>query len=189
MQKVFAIARLTLRSAVRSKLVLTLLLILTAIVIVLPITIKGDGTHTGRTQILLSYCVGLVTILLSMACVWYGSAGIAGEITDHSLQMVTVKPIRRGGIWLGKWFGLLSLNAIMLAFCGLIIYALLQFGFKTRDLSVSDQETMSEEILVARRLLLPEPSPQVETRIQNIWEQVKADGKISKDHESSATLE
>ena len=38
------------------------------------------------------------------------------------MQMVAVKPIARWQVWLGKWLGILSLNAVLLALAGAAIF-------------------------------------------------------------------
>jgi hypothetical protein len=64
-----------------------------------------------------------------------------------------VKPIPRWRIWLGKWLGIMSLNAVLLGFSGLGVYALLQW--RATKLPLQEQETLRNEILVARGSIRP----------------------------------
>jgi len=125
MQQIFAIAQLSIRNAVRSKIVISLLVLLLASVVLLPLTIKGDGTLAGFIQILLSYTLGLASFILALTTLWAGSAAVASEINDKTIQMAAVKPVSRWQIWMDKWLGLNFMNAVLLTMCGLTTYGLL----------------------------------------------------------------
>src|SRR5262249_23237709 len=51
-------------------------------------------------------------------------------------------------IWLGKWLGILSLNAVLLALCGASVYALLLW--RATRLPPEQQKMLRNEVLVAR---------------------------------------
>lgn len=128
MRAVLAIARATLRSALRSRVILALLCLLLLAIIGLPLTIKGDGTSEGFVRILISYTLGAVTFLLSTATIWSGCAAISTEITEKRIHLILSKPVSRTQVWLGHWLGLLILNGSLLIVAGLTIYALLQWN-------------------------------------------------------------
>src|SRR5687768_2979203 len=114
MRRTLAITLLTLRAAFRYRLVLVLSVILIAGVALLPAMIKDDGTARGFTQIILTYTLSLTTALLGFATLWLSCGILAREIEESQMQMVAVKPIARWQIWLGKWLGILVLNAMLL---------------------------------------------------------------------------
>lgn len=64
------------------------------------------------------------------------------------MQMVVVKPIARWKIWLGKWLGIVSLNAALLAISGAGVFFLLQW--RATKLPEREQEVLQNEVLVAR---------------------------------------
>jgi hypothetical protein len=64
------------------------------------------------------------------------------------MQMVVVKPIARWQIWLGKWLGIMSLNAALLALSGASVYGLLQW--RASRLPSDEQKILRNEVLVAR---------------------------------------
>ena len=64
------------------------------------------------------------------------------------MQMVAVKPIARWQIWLGKWLGIMSLNAALLALSGGSVYGLLQW--RAARLPADEQTILRNEVLVAR---------------------------------------
>src|SRR5438034_9048926 len=128
MQRILAIAFLTVKAAFRYRLVIVLATLLLLAVVALPLVIKHDGTARGFTQILLTYTLSVITALLGFSTLWLACGTLARDVEDCQMQMVAVKPIARWEIWLGKWLGLLMLNAALLAVAGGSVYALLQWG-------------------------------------------------------------
>src|SRR6059036_1662524 len=127
MQRLFAIAWLTWKAAFRFRLFLVLAFLLLAAVVGLPLLIKDDGTALGFTQILLTYTLTTITALLGLSTLWLACGTLARDIEECQIQMVAVKPIPRWQIWLGKWLGIMSLNAVLLAISGGCVFCLLQW--------------------------------------------------------------
>lgn len=148
MQKVLAIALLTWRAAYRYRLfwVVTVMLLLS--VVALPLLLKDDGTARGFTQILLTYTLSTIATLLGLSTLWLACGTLARDIEECQMQVVATKPVARWQIWLGKWLGLLSLNAVLLAISGGCVYALLQW--RASQLPQEAQETLRTEVMVAR---------------------------------------
>src|SRR3954471_16866875 len=156
MQRILAIALLTVRAAFRYRLVLVMSALLIGGVVVLPIIIKDDGTARGFTQIVLTYTLALITFLLGFVTVWLGCGTLAKEVEEAQMQMVAVKPISRWEIWVGKWLGIMVLNAMLLIVAGGAVYMLMLW--KARGLSAKEQNVLWSEVLVARGTLR-EPIP------------------------------
>ena len=93
----------------------------------MPLLIKDDGTARGFTQILLTYTLSTITALLGLSTLWLACGTLARDIEECQMQVVAVKPIARWQIWLGKWLGIVSLNAALLALSGASVYGLLQW--------------------------------------------------------------
>lgn len=148
MQRLLAIAWLTWKAAFRFRLFLVLAALLVVSVAGLPFLIKDDGTARGFTQILLTYTLGTISALLGLSTLWLACGILAREIEDCQMQMVAVKPIARWQIWLGKWLGIMSLNATLLALSGGCVYGLLQW--RATRLPADQQEVLRSEVLVAR---------------------------------------
>jgi hypothetical protein len=62
--------------------------------------------------------------------------------------MLAVKPIPRWQIWLGKWIGIMSLNAVLLAISGGCVFFLLQW--RAARLPEDQRAILRNEVLVAR---------------------------------------
>src|SRR6266516_7210310 len=118
-------AMLTWKAAFRFRLFWVLTGLLLGSVVVLPLLLKDDGTARGFTQILLTYTLSAITGLLGLATLWLACGTLARDIEECQMQVVAVKPIARWQIWLGKWLGIMALNAALLALAGGSVYALL----------------------------------------------------------------
>src|ERR1700690_4125985 len=148
MQRLLAIAWLTWKAAFRFRLFLVIAVLLLASVVGLPLLITDDGTAQGFTQILLTYTLSTITALLGLSTLWLACGTLARDIEECQMQVVAVKPIARWQIWLGKWLGLVSLNAALLAVSAACLYGLLQF--RATRLPADQQKILHEEVLVAR---------------------------------------
>jgi len=123
-------------------------LLLLGSVVGLPLLIKDDGTARGFTQILLTYTLSTISALLGLSTHWLACGTLARDIEDCTLQVVATKPVARWQIWLGKWLGILSLNAVLLALSGACVYGLLQW--RATRLPAAEQAILRNEVLVAR---------------------------------------
>src|SRR5215468_6431519 len=125
MKRVLAIAKLTWKAAFRFRLFWVMAALLLLCVVGLPILVKDDGTARGFTQILLTYTLSIVTTLLGFSTLWLACGTLARDIEEAQMQVVAVKPVARWQIWLGKWLGIMALNAALLALSGASVYSLL----------------------------------------------------------------
>ena len=148
MQPLLAIAWLTWKAAFRFRLFLVVAVLLLGAVVGLPLLIKDDGTARGFTQIVLTYTLSTITALLGLSTLWLACGTLARDIEDCTLQVVAIKPIARWQIWLGKWLGIVSLNAALLALSGASVYGLLQW--RATRLPAAEQKILHDEVLVAR---------------------------------------
>ena len=153
-QGLFAKAGLTWKAALRFRLFLAIAVLLLVAVIGLPILIKDDGTAQGFTQILLTYTLSAITALLGISTLWLSCGTLARDIEECQMQVVATKPIARWQIWLGKWLGIISLNAVLLVLSGACVYGLLQW--RATKLPADQQKILREEVLVARGSAKPE---------------------------------
>src|SRR5664279_1298110 len=170
MQPLLAIAWLTWKAALRFRLFLVIAALLIASVVGLPLLIKDDGSARGFTQILLTYTLSTITALLGLSTLWLACGTLARDIEECQMQMVVVKPIARWQVWLGKWLGILSLNAALLALSGASVYGLLQW--RATRLPPDEQKVLRSEVLVARGSVKPATFDQ---EIQELTDRVLRD--------------
>ena len=148
MQRILAIAGLTWKAAFRFKLFLVIAVLLFGAVVGLPLLIQDDGTARGFTQIILTYTLSAITALLGLSTCGWPAARWRGTSRNARCRCVVTKPVARWQIWLGKWLGIVSLNAVLLAFSGACVYGLLEW--RAGRLPADEQKVLREQVLVAR---------------------------------------
>lgn len=164
-QGLLAVTSLTWKAALRYRLFFVIAVLLLVAVIGLPMLIKDDGTARGFTQIVLTYTLGSATTLLGLCTLWLSCGTLARDIEECQMQVVVTKPIARWQIWLGKWLGIVTLNAALLALSGACVFGLMQWRSKT--LPPKEQEVLRSEVLVARGSAKPD----------DVQEKIKADAR------------
>jgi hypothetical protein len=173
----FAIALNTIRGALRSHVVHVLLGLVLLTVVLLPLTLMGDGTAGGQLQLALTYTLGLVGLLLTMATVWLGCTQVAEDIDSSLVQMLVVKPVPRWLFWLGKLSGLLVLMGGLLAVSASVILAMVWWRFNNSNFEPAEKVRMRQEVLVGRRLFAPE-QPDMEALMREEYERRKKAGEL-----------
>jgi hypothetical protein len=179
MQRIFAIAWLTWKAALRFKLFLVLAVLLLAAVVGLPLLIKDDGTAQGFTQIILTYTLSTITGLLGLSTLWLACGTLARDIEECQMQVVATKPIARWQIWIGKWLGIMSLNAVLLALTGGCVFGVLQW--RAGKLPAAEQKILREQVLVARGSAKESVNPaEIESEAKRIFEERRKGSAIEK---------
>ncbi len=148
MHRVLAIARLTLKSAFGYRLFWVMAALLVAAVVGLPLVLKDVDTAEGLAEILLTYTLSAITVLLGIATLWLSCGTLARDIEDCQIQVVCTKPVARWQVWLGKWLGILALDAILLAISGTAVFMLVQW--RSHKLPIEEQAKLRSEIFVGR---------------------------------------
>ncbi|MFH0880697.1 MAG: ABC transporter permease subunit, partial [Lentisphaerota bacterium] len=180
MRKILAIALIEVRNAIRSRVVLILLAFLLLGIAGLPMTVKGDGTAAGFVQVVLNYTLGAAGLLLSMSTLWAGCAGVSLEIEERQIHLIVTKPVTGLQLWLGKWAGLMIINAALLILAGSATYLLLMHTLNGATFSMGEKESLSREILLARDQVWPEPAD-VSALVDEEMQRAEQQGSIPKD--------
>lgn len=144
------IAKQTLKAAIRYRFVVAMAVALLVIVFGIPLLLKSDGTAKGTVQLVLTYTLGSTTALLGIASLWMGCGTLAREIEDNVMQMVAVKPVARWRVWLGKWLGIMLLNAALMVPTGLAIFFLINARANSSELDEFEKAKLQNEVLVSR---------------------------------------
>ena len=177
MSSVFAIAHIALRAAFRSRLVVTMIIVLAVVNIVLPLTVKDNGTIASKVQVLVSYTLVFSQGILAIATLWSACAAVSTEIQDQNIHLVVSKPVARLQVWLGKWLGLLMMNALLLLITGLTVYGLLRFQTRSSVISEEDQIELQEQILISRQQVRP-VLPDVDTPAREQLRRIQARSQL-----------
>lgn len=165
LQPIAAIAALTWKAAFRFRLFWVLLFLLMVTVTVLPLVIKDDGTPRGFVQIMLTYTLSLMTVLLGFSTLWLACGTLARDIEECQMQVVATKPVARWQIWMGKWIGLSLLNLALLTIAGASVYFFLLY--RASGLPAEQRAVLNNEIFVARGSLR-EPMPDLKADVDRV---------------------
>lgn len=152
----WSIVKLTWRSALRSHIFQLLLAVLTGFVIILPLTVAGDGTAYGYIQVSLKYNLSVVAFILSMSSIWLACSVMTQDMESYQLHMIVSKPVSRMKIWLGKCFGVLLINALLLLISSSVIYGIVVWQFNRSKFPPAEKEKIKNEVMTARRVFRPE---------------------------------
>jgi len=148
MRRCLAIASQTVTAAFRFRAVVAVVFLLLICVAGLPFVIKHNGTARMFANVMLTYNLYVITGLLAFTTLWLACGTLAGEISSGQLQMVVAKPIARWQIWLGKWLGILAVNALLLGVASSA--AVLLMFWRAHELSPDEQKILHQQVLVAR---------------------------------------
>ncbi len=166
MQKILAVAWLTWKAALRFKLFLVIAVLLVLAVVGLPLMVKDDGTARGFTQIIVTYTLSSITVLLGISTLWLSCGALARDIEECQIQVVVTKPIARWQIWLGKWLGIVSLNAALLILAAACIDGMLEW--RASRLPAAEQKDLREQVMVARGSAKEDFSQQIDAETEQV---------------------
>jgi hypothetical protein len=171
--RISAIAALTCRDAMRSRLLLSLTAILVFGLLALPQLIEGDGTLPDRIQITIRYALGFAGFILSLATLWAACGAAALEIEDRRFYLIVTKPVHRYEIWIGKWLAIILLDAGLLAVVGLMVSGLLTWTLRTQPADSPSRRQAFNQWLQAREPVtalnpLPDFDARVDQEVQRL---------------------
>ena len=170
-----AVALLSIRAAIRSRVVAALLILLAVGVIGIPHLVTGDGTPASEMQVRLRYTLAFGVGVLGLATLWASCAAFGAEIDSRRFELTAVKPVHPLTLWLGRWLGILLLDAILLL--AVVAGVRVQLGQALAGLSGSrDPAALMVSRAVARPLL---PAPEVEARQQ--FEELRRENRLPRE--------
>ena len=179
MIKLWAVARHTWIEALRSKVTAVFALGLGATVLLLP-RAATEGQPLDRIQTYLADSVGLVTLLLASLTILLTCGVLCGEVSKRYAFTSMTKPLARWKYILGRWLGLLMLQAMLLGLAGAGMYAMVQ-SMRQGTADPAQRFDVDSEVITARQEAQPDRGELdmrlgrfVEARV----EQMAKDGQI-----------
>lgn len=154
MSALFAIARLTWKQALRSKFFLILVGLLALWSGFLPFAVVQTRPE-DFFRVMLLYSLSGVTFLLGGGAIWLGCYTLTADQENYQLHLVVTKPVSRSTIFIGKYFGVLSLCYLLLIVAATAIFLLVNWRFSRSDFSAAEKEKIRNEVMVGRRVYLP----------------------------------
>jgi ABC-type transport system involved in multi-copper enzyme maturation permease subunit len=115
--QVFAIARNVLIEAVRIKVFLVLIIVLVFALAALPLVLDPTTPLRYRVQSFLQYGTGGAFWIIAFLTLFFSASTVAFEQRDRQIWQTMTKPVAAWQYLLGKWLGVVTLNAVLLAVC------------------------------------------------------------------------
>jgi len=156
-RRLWAVARTTLREAVRTRTAAVILVTLLAVVVLSPFLLRGTGKLAERVQLVLTYSLGAVGFLLALLTIFLSTSTLAGDLRDKRIETIATKPIARWQIVVGKWLGVMLLNVALVLVSGVVSYMLVRHVIGSPSVAPDDEERQQliNEVYTARHTVDP----------------------------------
>ncbi len=155
---VLGVARTLVDEAVRMKTPLVFLVVLVLIVPVLPFVLDEQDQLRYRLQTFLTWSMTATGVLLSLMTIFLAVGSITSEVQHRQIFLTMTKPVSRGGYLFGKWLGIAALNLVLVAVCGVGIYAFTKILASQPAMNAVDAAAVEGQVLVARQTITPMPA-------------------------------
>lgn len=173
LKQVWTLACHSVLQAIRMKVVLIIVVFLVIIAVALPAILRSDGTQEGQIKLILTYYLYFVTVMLSVLTVFLSSATLNQEIKNQHILLLDPKPVGRGTVLVGKWLGVMIINAALLAIMLGVTYGFVKyFGRKLPGQPEDAHLVLRQNLLTAREAAQP-PMPDVAKIVESHLEFLK----------------
>jgi len=144
------VARTMIEEALRMGIALLFIVMLLGMLVLLPIALGSEDRVTYMVQRFLTYSTAAVFFVLGLMNVFVAAYSVSHEISTRQAHMTLTKPLSRGQYLLGKWLGIVLLNAVLLVVSGVAIYGFTMAIARNPALNDMDRYAVDREILTAR---------------------------------------
>lgn len=154
---IFGVARTMLEEALRMGIALIFIIALLVLLVFLPLILGSEDRVTYMVQRFLMYSTGTVSLLLGLMTVLLGARSVSLELSSRQAHMTLTKPLSRWQYLLGKWLGIVLLNAVLVGVAGVAIYGFTMGIARNPSLNDLDRNAVDREVLTARVARVPGP--------------------------------
>lgn len=182
-----AVAHTLVKEAMRLNISLGFIVVLLVVLPLIPLWIDAAQPLRYQIQTFISRSLTLTYAAAACMTLLLSCATVAFEIRDRQIWQLMTKPVGRLQYLLGKFIGVLGLNLVLLAVCGISIFVFIQY-LRTRPAADAfDAAAVRDEVLVARAAARPEyKGISRDELIQLIDETIANDAMLRAEIESGA---
>jgi len=177
MRRIWAVARNTIRQALRMKVAAAFIVLLLILLPILGLTVTGDGTLKGRLQTFVSYGFSLTSLLLSFLTLIVSVYTITSDIEHRQIYTVVTKPIRRSHLILGKLLGVVTLDVALLTLFTGIVYGAAMLMPWFINASPQELEEVDRQFYTARTSLVP-PELDVSEEVDALYQKLAKNDQL-----------
>jgi len=172
----WAIARNTIAQAIRLKAAFIIIGIYVVVVPALPFLIKGDGTLHGLLRVVLAYAFIVASFLLAILTLTLATTTLWSEFREKQIFILQSKPMHRWQLLVGKLLGILTIDAALILFMGIVTWSCVQVIVRqdkwTKGPNRIDLAIAREQVLTTRRVLDPEPLELNDEGIEDYYKKI-----------------
>ncbi len=154
-----AVAHTLLQEVSRTRLAMGFVVALLVVLPLLPLTLDESAPIAQVVQAYLARSLGLAFAVAALLVLLVGCSSICFDIRDRHIWHLVTKPLGRANYLFGKWLGVVLLGGIMLTIAGSWSFAWVQYlrsSYMPRTrVEFAEQAALMEDVLVARRSMLP----------------------------------
>ena len=174
MFNIWAIARQTFAQCLRMRMALMFIILLAIVLVMLPIHMEGDGTLAGKIRSFLSYGLWATQILLVLITIFATTNIICSDVRVKQIFAIATKPVTRSEYILGRWLGVVLLNAVLLTGAAAACYGVAQY-LRSSGMAINaqDVQAVETEVFAARHRVFSDPPPiekNIEKRLADMSE-------------------
>jgi hypothetical protein len=177
MRSIWAVAKNTIKQALRMKIAIIFILLLLVLLPVLGFSTTGDETLKGRLQTFVSYGLSLTSFLLCVLTIVISIYTVTSDIKYRQIYTVITKPIRRYQLLLGKLLGVILLDIGLLIVFSAIIYTFTIYMPKFYKPTKADLTQVNNEFYTARAALKI-PEVDVSAEVQKRYEELERNKRL-----------
>lgn len=150
-----AIAHTVVKEAMRLRISAFFIILLLVALPLIPVLASQEQELRYRIQTFISWSVGLTFSLAACMTIFLACATVSFEIRDRQIWQLMTKPVSRINYLIGKWIGIVGINLVLIAVCGVSIFGVIDY---MEDLPTSDVDRVyiNDTILTARVIAQPE---------------------------------
>ena len=157
--RIRSVARYTFVQCLRLKLT-AVFVVLMGIALAAVYHVEGDGTLGGRIRNFLAYSMGITSLLLSVMTLFLSISVVARDVQTKQIFTLATKPLARWEYIVGRWLGVVLLDAVLVLVAGMVIFGLAQhLRGKAGRMKFPDRRTVETEVFTARKRVPPDPLP------------------------------
>jgi len=178
MRSLWAVARHGFAQCLRMKVAGLFIVLLAVALGSMPFIMTADETLAGRTRTFFAYGVGLTSLLLSLVTIFVSVGVVSSDVRTKQIFTVATKPLARWQYIIGRWGGVVLLDAVLLAVAAGAIYGLGQYLRGGQALNADDRRTVETEVFTARKRVRPDPiEHQIQAAVARRIRTMKAQGQ------------
>jgi hypothetical protein len=183
-----AVAKNTVKQALRMKVAAVFVILLLVLLPVLGLTVTGDETIKGRLQTFVGYGLSLTSFLLCLLTIIISIYTITSDIKYKQIHSIITKPIRRYQLLIGKMLGVLMLDMVLLLVFSVIIYAIAIYLPVFFNAQKDEIVQLNNEFFTAR-LSIPMPQADVTEKVRQRYSELEKLGRLPLDYSKQQVIE